>query len=183
MAGQPEYACLLAEAAAEAGGSPELDLALAGHAGRSLWAAAFHMALGLARQVRRLPQQRQIDAAARARLARLRDDHAARRLHLLRLCEQVERAAPRRTRWSHRPRLTRRTAPAAAGTVAAGTAAAGTVRRKGPAAVPRRTEQSAPPTWSRPFEGCRSKPGPARPDTFPNRAAAAACPAAAGTGR
>ena len=47
MAGQPEHICQLARLI-EAGGRPELDLALVGCAGgrvcRGLWAAAFHLA-------------------------------------------------------------------------------------------------------------------------------------------
>ena len=64
---------------------------LAGELAEASGRLVFHMRMYLARQVGGLLEQLQIDSAARARLARLRDDHPTRRLHLLRLREQVER--------------------------------------------------------------------------------------------
>ena len=53
---------------------------LAGGWPRPLGGLVFHMRMHLARQVGGVLEQLQIDPAARARLARLRDDHPARRL-------------------------------------------------------------------------------------------------------
>ena len=64
---------------------------LAGELAEASGRLVLHMRMYLARQVGGVLEQLQIDSAARARLARLRDDHPTRRLHLLRLREQVER--------------------------------------------------------------------------------------------
>ena len=64
---------------------------LAGELAEASGRLVLHMRMYLARQVGGLLEQLQIDSAARARLARLRDEHAALRLHLLGAREEIER--------------------------------------------------------------------------------------------